>query len=713
MRTHYSSLKSFLVMCLMCIIGTLSAYAQDETTKTYTYNADLSDFGKGGNNGQSEFSFTSGDVAWSGSTSSGNYLGTSSKGVQIGSSKNHGPLTLTTSDISGTIKSIVVNTSTNSKGNVSLTVSVGGKSIGTKDATSTATDYSFTANASGEISLSWTADNAIYLKSITITYIPGTDPTPDPSSVTAPTFSESSKTFSNKFDLTLSMGSDAELIMYTTDGTDPSYENEVGELYDTPISITHTTTVKAIAVSSDGKESDVVTEVYTLDLPAPSISEGNKVFTDPFTVTLSTEATAAEAILYTLDGSVPSWENDATEIYTEPITISTTTTLKAVSFASNGESYEYGKVATVGYTYQSADEPVSNVIWSENWSGYQANAKPTEGTNATYVCTASGTKIYNEKLAGGEAPEILIAKNTGKLAISISDLKGANNGIMFSFKSNKKNGNFVVSVDNALELSSKIEGIGTPDKNGNFDNYNNVYVYVLNDGATSLTITLDNGSSTNFRVDDLELSKYAGVGSFNITNAGYATYYTSDAYTMPEGVTGYTVTGNEGNSLVLNETYAAGTVVPAKTALLVKGETGKYYTLATESTEATPADNKLHGSDASETTHVDGVDVKYYKLSYDTNGNDLGFYWGSENGAAFQNAAHKAYLALDGATLLSQKRGFSIIDLAQGVTTGINDAVSTEAAKANIFDINGRRINTLRGAAKGIYIVNGQKTLVK
>ena len=703
MRTHYSSLKSFLVVCLMCIIGTLGAYAQDATTKTYTYNAVLSDFGKG------DFSFTSGGVTWSGTTSNGIYLSNSdAKGVQIGSKKNNGPLTLTTSDISGTIQSVVVNTSSNNNGNVSLTVSVGGKSVGTQNATSTPTDYTFTANASGEVKLSWTTDNAIYLKSITITYIPGTDPTPEPSGVTAPTFSESSKSFSNKFDLTLSMGSDAEMIMYTTDGTDPSYENEVGELYDAPISITHTTTVKAIAVSSDGKESDVVTEVYKLALPAPTISEGNKVFTDPFTVTLSTEATAAEAILYTLDGSVPSWENDATEIYTEPITISATTTLKAVSYASNGESYEYSTVATAGYTYQSGDEPESNVIWSEDWSGYEANAKPTEGTNATYVCTGN-TKIYKEAVAGGVSPEIMVAKKSGSvngsLKITINDLKGATSGLVFTFITNQnKNGKFKVLAENATILSEEITG-NKP--------YIYKYIMALNEGAENLTITLDNGSTTNFRVDDLALSKYDGVGSFNITNAGYATYYTSDAYTMPEGVTGYTVTGNEGSALIMNDTYAAGTVVPAKTALLVKGEAGKYYTLATESTETTPADNKLHGSDASETTHVDGVDVKYYKLSYDTNGNNLGFYWGSENGAAFQNAAHKAYLALDGATLLSQKRGFSIIDLAQGITTGINDAVSTDAAKVNIFDINGRRINTLRGVAKGIYIVNGQKTLVK
>ena len=705
MRTNLLSLKTLLVICLLCIVGTFGAYAQDTSTKTYTYNAVQSDFKKG------DFSFTSDGVAWSGAMPSSIYLGNStSKGVQIGSKNSHGPLTLTTSGISGTIKTIVVNTSTNSKGNVSLTVSVGGKSVGTQNATSEATDYTFTANASGEINLSWTTDNAIYLKSIAITYTTSTDPTPTPDptpSIAVPTFSESSKTFSDKFALTLSKGSDAEMIMYTTDGTDPSFENNNGVLYEAPISITHTTTVKAIAISDDGKESDVATEVYTLALPAPAISEATKTFTDPFTVTLSTEATAAEAILYTLDGTTPSWENDATEIYTEPIPISATTTLKAVSYATNGATYEYSPIATATYTEQ-GDAPT--VIWSEDWSGYKANSKPTEGTNATYVCSGSsgkGTRILIEKLAGGESPEILVASK-GFLTITINDLKGADNGLIFTFKANSSNKtNFIVSADNATKIdSTTVQGASNK-------TYIRTYIFALDEGAKGLTLTLGNGSSSNIRVDDLELSTYAGVGSFKITEAGYGTYYTSDAYTMPEGVKGYTITGNEGTSLVMNEAYAAGDVVPAKTALVVEGAADKYYTLVAESTELTPADNKLHGSDEAETTYVDGTDVKYYKLSYNNEGNNLGFYWSSENGAAFTNGAHKAYLAIEGESLLSQSRGFSLADLTHGVTTGINTTVKPATQSTVIYDLNGRRINSLNGAAKGVYIMNGQKVLVK
>lgn len=698
MRTRLLSLKTLLVICLMAIVGGVETWA--DTYKYTSAKEDYSSYSSG------IFSFVSGNVTWTGKTNyakpSNEDTPSSKRGTQFGTKNSTNcSLSLSTSDIVGTIQSIVVNTATASGCTVNLSVSVGGKEVDKKTLTGKSADYTFTPTitTSGEVVLSWsTAKGSVYLKSITITYTPSSS-----SSVAAPTFSADSKSFSDKFDLTLSAGSDAAKIMYTTDGTTPSYKNGVGELYSDPISITHSTTVKAIAVSSKGEESAVVTNEYKLELPAPTISEATKIFTAPFTVSLSTEATAAEAILYTLDGTVPSRENKATEIYTKPILISATTTLKAVSYATNGTTYEYSPIATATYTEQ-GDVPV--VIWSEDWSTFSNNAKPTKGTNATYVCGGAKTAVKKgdvENYAGGVTPEIMIA-DKGSLSITINDLKGADNGLMFTFKTNKDESKFQVLVDNATILSNEVIGDSK---------YTRKYIMVLNEGATTLTIKLDNHTGGNVRVDDLELSTYSGVGSFKITEAGYGTYYSSKAYTMPKGVKGYTITGNEGTSLVMNEAYAAGAVVPAKTALVVEGAANKYYTLVAASTELTPANNKLHGSDEAETTYVDGTDVKYYKLSYNNEGNNLGFYWGSENGAAFTNGAHKAYLALNSETLLSQSRGFSLADLAHGVTTGINTTVKSATQSNFIYDLNGRRINSLNGAAKGVYIMNGQKVLVK
>lgn len=434
----------------------------------------------------------------------------------------------------------------------------------------------------------------------------------------------------------------------------------------------------------------------------PTITPASQKFHTPFVATIACTTTGA-TIYYTLDDTDPT-SSITRQTYTSPgVSIpAVTTTLKACA-SLNGKN---SSVASATYTYtEQGDAPI--VIWAEDWSGFKANIQPTQGENATYVCSGSskkGTRIFTEKLAGGESPEILVASK-GFLTITINDFKGASEGLILTFKANQTKGQFAASVDNAVIVSADAEGSNKL--------YVHKYIMALNEGATSLTITLKNDLTNNARVDDLELSTYSGVGSFKITEAGYGTYYSSKAYTMPEGVKGYTITGNEGTSLVMNEAYAAGAVVPAKTALVVEGAANKYYTLVAESTESTPADNKLHGSDKAETTYVDGTDVKYYKLSYNNEGNNLGFYWGSENGAAFTNGAHKAYLALDSETLLSQSRGFSLADLAHGVTTGINTTVKSATQSNFIYDLNGRRINSLNGAAKGVYIMNGQKVLVK
>lgn len=443
---------------------------------------------------------------------------------------------------------------------------------------------------------------------------------------------------------------------------------------------------------------------FASSVATPTITPASRKFDTPFVATIACTTTGA-TIYYTLDGTDPTSSTTRQTYTSKGVSIpAVTTTLKACA-SLNGKN---SSVASATYTYtEQGDAPI--VIWSEDWSGLSKDAKPTQGENATYVCSGSsgrGTRIFTEKLAGGESPEILVASK-GFLTITINDLKGASEGLILTFKANQTKGQFAASVDNAVIVSADAEGSNKL--------YVHKYIMALNEGATSLTITLKNDLTSNARVDDLELSIYSGVGSFKISEAGYGTYYTSDAYTMPEGVKGYTITGNEGTSLVMKEAYAAGDVVPAKTALVVEGAANKYYTLVAESTDLTPADadNKLHGSDEAETTYVDGTDVKYYKLSYNNEGNNLGFYWGSENGAAFTNGAHKAYLALNSETLLSQSRGFSLADLAHGVTTGINTTVKSATQSNFIYDLNGRRINSLNGAAKGVYIMNGQKVLVK
>lgn len=211
---------------------------------------------------------------------------------------------------------------------------------------------------------------------------------------------------------------------------------------------------------------------------------------------------------------------------------------------------------------------------------------------------------------------------------------------------------------------------------------------------------------------DMTLKVGNATEQFHITNAGFGTFYTSDAYNMPAGVTGYTIVNTKDNRLIAEPTYAEGTLVPAKTALVVKGAEGDYTYEPIISSQTTILGNKLHGTDTEATTQVEGTDVKYYKFAYNNAGDKLGFYWANETGAAFTNGAHKAFLALDFGTALSQMRGFSLNDLFGGITS-IHSIVNAEKASQRIYDLNGRSINSLNGLSKGIYIVNGKKVIIK
>ena len=101
------------------------------------------------------------------------------KGIHYGTGKKAvSYVTLTSSDISGTISQIKVNASGASGTSAKVGVTVGGNAFGgdPKSISATATDYTFTGAASGEIVISITqtsATKALYCKSVEVTYSTG------------------------------------------------------------------------------------------------------------------------------------------------------------------------------------------------------------------------------------------------------------------------------------------------------------------------------------------------------------------------------------------------------------------------------------------------------------------------------------------------------------------------------------------------------------
>lgn len=78
--------------------------------------------------------------------------------------------------------------------------------------------------------------------------------------VAPPVFSPEGGTYAEAVTVTISAASDVT-ILYTTDGTSPA---DNGIEYRSPILITETTTIKAVAVDDEGNVSDVVTATYVI-----------------------------------------------------------------------------------------------------------------------------------------------------------------------------------------------------------------------------------------------------------------------------------------------------------------------------------------------------------------------------------------------------------------------------------------------------------------
>ena len=176
----------------------------------------------------------------------------------------------------------------------------------------------------------------------------------------------------------------------------------------------------------------------------------------------------------------------------------------------------------------------------------------------------------------------------------------------------------------------------------------------------------------------------------------FGTFYTDKAYVMPVGVTGQTVAVDANSKLVVNDAYDAGSVVPAKTPLLMKATAAGEKTAEVTTEEGSAATNNMLKGTLTADEETTGGD-KYYRLTMH-NGTTLGFYWGAENGGAFKPGANKAYLAVPAA---AAKEGFAF-----GETTGINNVNANENESGKIFNLAGQQ---MKSAVKGVYIKNGRK----
>jgi regulation of enolase protein 1 (concanavalin A-like superfamily) len=194
-----------------------------------------------------------------------------------------------------------------------------------------------------------------------------------------PTFSPAGGTYSAAQSVTISTTTSGASIRYTTDGSIPS--ETTGTLYSNPVTVSNTTTLKAVAYASGMSDSSISSATYTMSLPqvaAPTLSPGGGSYTTAQSVTIST-ATSGASIRYTTNGATPS--ETAGTLYSGPVTISSTTTLKAIAYESGMAD---SAVASATYSFGPGPLAIAATAESGDDGGGHTVATTIDGNYSTY-----------------------------------------------------------------------------------------------------------------------------------------------------------------------------------------------------------------------------------------------------------------------------------------------------------------------------------------
>ena len=280
----------------------------------------------------------------------------------------------------------------------------------------------------------------------------------------------------------------------------------------------------------------------------------------------------------------------------------------------------------------------------------------------------------------------------------------------------KCSGGYLKLTDSStdLSLSSQTKIAISFDDNGNakIGYYKGNRYIVLNDKDKQLVASTTYGKDTYKAV---QLYRRVYVINFPEATQGLTTFYNADyRYEVPTDMKVYAVTAaEEGQPVSLKEPFTAGKYVKKGSAYLLKGTPGTTVYLPTEDNingTVVPGTNLLEGKRTNEgLTSSKNSDVYYYKLAIKDG--QPGFYWGAENGAAFQmTKPTTAYLAVP-KSAVQQAAGLRIdLDAITGVKSlEMQVGKDLNDGDGQIYTLDGRRCTTV--PRKGMYIINGKKVI--
>ena len=248
---------------------------------------------------------------------------------------------------------------------------------------------------------------------------PQDDPGPGTQTVATPTVSPSAGTYSPTITVSLSCATSGASIHYTLDGSNPTTNSN---LYNnSPITISATTTLKAIAVKNGMNNSAILTATYTINtgnpqpqtVATPVANPNGGTYTEAQSVTLSC-STSGASIYYTIDGNTPT---ASSTLYSSAITINGNTTLKAIAVKSGMNN---SAVMSATYTIGNAVDTINDINLGVGVTGtlvtYATGPAVLTINNYTDPTTITAINITDPTVRtalSGNDVEVHIASNNG------------------------------------------------------------------------------------------------------------------------------------------------------------------------------------------------------------------------------------------------------------------------------------------------------------
>lgn len=235
---------------------------------------------------------------------------------------------------------------------------------------------------------------------------------------------------------------------------------------------------------------------------------------------------------------------------------------------------------------------------------------------------------------------------------------------------------------------------------GDFHASGNTSVYYTTNAQTSAFkfVEVPQPQNNAIKTTAVKLSDAADAETYNL-----ATYSSPFATTLPSDMKAYTVKNENGN-YYLSRLNLTDQVLPANTGvILASNEANTFIPVPATTAPEAPTDNKLQATSGAAVT-VDPATNAYIFTAKD----NVAFFGLLSNNPNMRSIkAFKAYLTVgsNAAPRLSLNFGDD------NVTTGINTITNGEQKADIIYDLSGRRVMNVQRA--GVYIVNGQKRLIK